>query len=189
MALRLIPVARIFLAIGAALLVVGVSLGALQVVQSHQAAVERQDVARYTSGVLPPARLAGQLVAQTIVPMLDAYRHGQVPSTTVAQSAVTWRAFFERTKAAFQKVPHPGKLGPIASTFDRALTEYSKSVAYFELVQGPAAAAALQAGASEAKRADADYATAAGTLGCLRHADGLPAIREFSPFATCPANG
>ncbi|HEX6488947.1 MAG TPA: hypothetical protein VF137_08785 [Candidatus Dormibacteraeota bacterium] len=178
---------RLILLVGTALLVFGVVLGGVQAVQRHQASVEAQQVSQYTAGVLPQARQAGQLVAQTIVPAIDGYGAGLVQPATLAQAAAVWQQFFVKTRAGFARVAHPDALAPVAAGFDRALMEYAKAVAYFEQVQTVQAAPAVRAGSLEAKRADADYAAAANRLACLRLSLGLPALPEFARSGACPS--
>lgn len=181
--------ARILLAAGGVLLVIGVVLGGMQAVQHYQAGVERQQVDNYTSSILGPARAAGKLVSDQILPELAAYEAQRVPGARVSADAGKWHAAFARTRAEFGRAEHPGKLAGIASQFDKALMEYAASVAFFGKLSDPGAApAALVAGEAAAAAADHDYAQAETLLACLRRSLGLPTVSEFRVFGACPSS-
>ena len=178
-------VARVLIAAGAVLLVLGVVLGGYQVYLRYQQAVEKQQVDRYTAGIQGPAQLAGQLVAQTIVPELDAYANGKLPAGKVAVDAALWRAFFVRTRAEFARVAHPGPVAAIAAQFDTALAEYIQAVTEVEKLASPSQAAeALLAGKAVAKKADCDYGRAAVALTGLRSSLDLPDVATFASANT-----
>ena len=181
--------ARILLAAGGVLLAVGVVLGGMQVVQRYQAAVERQQVDSYTSSIVGPARGAGQLVSRQILPELASYEAQRVAGKQVATDAGTWHAAFARTRTEFGQAQHPGRLAPIAADFDRALAEYTVSVAFFRKLGDPGAApAALSAGEAAAAAADRDYGQAETQLACLRRSVGLSSVPEFRIFGACPSS-
>jgi hypothetical protein len=175
------PVARVLIAAGCVLLVVGIALGADQAYLRHQQAVERQQVDSYTAGVRPLAADAGRLVQQTIVPELDAYAAGRLPADKVALDATGWQLFFQRTRAGFARVAHPGRLAAVAQRFDRALAEYVAAVAELRGVAAGDAAGALAQGRAQARRADCDYANAAAALAGLRRSLDLPDVTAFPP--------
>lgn len=176
--------ARVFIAAGGVLLALGIALGGYQVYARYQTAVQRQQVDGYTAAVQRPAQLAGELVAQTIVPELDAYAAGTLPAAKVAIDAGTWRVFFQRTRAQFAAPAHPDGLLSIAGQFDRALAEYTAAVTEIQQVGGPAGAGALAKGRAEAKRADCDYGRAAVALTDLRRSLSLPDVATFSDANT-----
>lgn len=181
--------ARALVAVGAALLLVGLVLGGMQAYQRYQAAVERQQVDAYTAALLPAANDAGRLVSQTIVPELHAYAAGQVPGAKIAADAVGWRQAFIRTRASFAKAPHSGRLDPIAKNFDTALGEYATAMAFYtRLGDAGAAPAALAAGDTAGLTADRTYGQAESALACLRRTLGLSAVTEFRvQSGVCPS--
>jgi hypothetical protein len=177
-------VARVLIATGGVLLVVGLALGGYQVYLRYQAAVQRQQVDRYTAAIQRPAQLAGALVAETIVPELDAYAAGKVPVAKVAIDALAWKIFFMRTRAEFASTQHPDELVPIAQQFDHALAEYITAVVDIEKVAGADGPRALATGRAAAKRADCDYGRAAVALSDLRRDLSLPDVATFAGATT-----
>jgi hypothetical protein len=173
-------VARVLIAAGAVLLVVGLGLGGYQVYLRHQQAVERQQVDQYTAGVQPLAQHAGELVQKTIVPELDLYSLGKVPAAKIALDSAAWRLYFDRTRTDFARVAHPGDLQGIAQRFDQALAEYAQAVADVQKLAGSDGSAALAAARAEAKHADCDYGRAAIALVDLRRSLDLPDVATFT---------
>jgi hypothetical protein len=174
------PVARVLIAVGGVLLVVGIVLGGYQAYSRYQSAVERQQVDHYTAGVQPLAANAGKLVQETIVPELDLYAAGKVPTGKVAIDASAWRQFFLRTRTQFAQVQHPGDLAGIAQQFDRALAEYAEAVADMQQLAASDGPKALTSGRAKAKRADCDYGRAAVALTSLRRSLDLPDVATFA---------
>jgi hypothetical protein len=175
--------------VGAALLALGLALGATQAFRAYQAAVERQQVDAYTAAVLPPAQDAGRLVGQTILPELTAYEAGRLPGSKIAADAAAWHRIFLRTRATFARAPHSGRLDSVARGFDRALDEYATAVELYQRLADPGAApAALVAGDAAAMAADQSYGRAETALACLRRSVGLAAVPEFKIQGACPAS-
>jgi hypothetical protein len=177
-------VARVLIAAGGVLLLVGLALGGYQVYLRYQTAVQRQQVDRYTAGIQRPAELAGELVAATIVPELDAYAAGKLPAAKVAIDAGAWKIFFLRTRAEFAQTDHPDELVPIAQQFDHALAEYVAAVVEIQKVAGGDGPRALATGRAAAKRADCDYGRAAVALSELRRNLSLPDVATFAGATT-----
>ena len=172
--------ARALIAAGGVLLALGLVLGGIQAYQRYQAAVERQQVDAYTAAVLPPARDAGKLVSQIIVPELRSYEAGAVPGSKIASDSVAWHQFFLRTRSRFAEAPHSGSLDSIARGFDTALAEYATAVEFYGRIgDAGAAPAAMVAGNAAALAADRTYGASENQLACLRRSLGLPAVPEF----------
>lgn len=172
--------ARALIVIGGVLLLVGIVLGGYQAYSRYQSAVQRQQVDHYTAGVQPLAANAGKLVQQTIVPELDLFAAGQVPTGKVALDAAAWREFFLRTRTEFARVDHPGDLATVAAQFDHALAEYAQAVADMQRLAASDGPKALASARAEAKRADCDYGRAAVALTNLRRSLDLPDVATFA---------
>lgn len=172
--------ARVLIAAGGALLLVGIVLGGYQAYSRYQSAVQRQQVDHYTAGVQPLAANAGKLVQQTIVPELDIYAAGKLPTGKFALDAAVWRQFFLRTRTEFAQVDHPGDLAGVAAQFDRALAEYAEAVADMQKLAASDGPRALANGRAEAKRADCDYGRGAVALTSLRRSLDLPDVATFA---------
>jgi len=178
-------VARVLIAVGGVLLVVGIALGGYQAYLRYQTAVQRQQVDGYSAAVQRPAEQAGRLVAQTIVPEIDAFVSGKLPASKVAIDAAIWKAFFTRTRQEFGRVARPDPVLGIASQFDKALAEYIQAVADLEQVAAASGAGrALATGQAEAHLADCDYGRAAVALTHLRRSLDLPDIGTFAAATT-----
>ena len=172
--------ARVLIAVGGVLLVLGIVLGGYQVYLRYQDAVERQQVDRYTAAIQPVASDAGRLVQETIIPEVDAYAAGRLPASKIALDAASWRVFFLRTRQQFAGVAHPGDLAPVAERFDSALAEYATSVAEIQKVAAGDPARTLAAAKAQAKRGDCDYGRAAVALTSLRRSLSLPDVATFA---------
>lgn len=176
--------ARVLIAVGGVLLVLGVGLGGYQIYVHYQDAVERQQVDRYTATIQPVAAGAGELVRQTIIPEVDAYAARQLPATKIALDAVSWRVFFVRTRQQFASAAHPGDLAPVAQQFDAALAEYAASMLEIQKAAAGDPTVTLATAKSEAQRADCLYGRAAVALSDLRRSVSLPDVPTFADATT-----
>jgi len=177
-------VARVLIAVGGVLLVLGIVLGGYQVYLRYQDAIERQQVDRYTAAIQPGASDAGRLVQETIIPEIDAYAAGTLPAGKIALDAASWRVFFQRTRQQFAAAAHPGDLDSVARQFDAALGEYEASVSEIQKVVAADAAQTLAAAKAQAKRGDCDYGRAAVALTSLRRSLSLPDVATFAAANT-----